>query len=60
MSAKNGFTTCLWFDGQAEDAAKHYTSIFKNSKINSIHRYLEAGKEQHGHEPGSVMSECPT
>src|SRR3569833_852299 len=37
MSAKNGFTTCLWFVGQAEDAAKHYTSLFKNSKNNSFH-----------------------
>ncbi len=24
---------CLWFDGQAEEAANFYTSIFKNSKI---------------------------
>jgi predicted 3-demethylubiquinone-9 3-methyltransferase (glyoxalase superfamily) len=42
MSNK-GFTTCLWFDGQAEEAAKHYTSIFKNSKIGSISHYTEAG-----------------
>jgi predicted 3-demethylubiquinone-9 3-methyltransferase (glyoxalase superfamily) len=48
-------TTCLWFDGQAEEAAKFYTSIFPNSKITSIQRYLEAGKEYHGREPGSVM-----
>ena len=26
-------TTCLWFDGNAEDAARFYTSIFKGSKI---------------------------
>ena len=26
-------TPCLWFDNQAEEAAKFYTSIFKNSKI---------------------------
>lgn len=26
-------TTFLWFDGQAEEAAKFYTSLFKNSKI---------------------------
>ena len=30
---------CLWFDGQAEDAAKHYTSIFPNSSIGDITRY---------------------
>ena len=31
--ATDGFTTCLWFDGQAEEAAQHYTSIFENSKL---------------------------
>jgi predicted 3-demethylubiquinone-9 3-methyltransferase (glyoxalase superfamily) len=29
-------TPFLWFDGQAEEAAKHYTAIFKNSKILSV------------------------
>ncbi|KAK4235401.1 3-demethylubiquinone-9 3-methyltransferase-domain-containing protein [Achaetomium macrosporum] len=48
-------TTCLWFDGQAEEAANFYTSIFPNSKITAIKRYLEAGREIHGREPGSVM-----
>jgi predicted 3-demethylubiquinone-9 3-methyltransferase (glyoxalase superfamily) len=28
-------TPCLWFDGQAEEAARFYTSVFKNSKIKS-------------------------
>lgn len=50
------FTTCLWFDGQAEEAAKHYTTIFKNSKILETHRYPEAGQEIHGQKPGSVMT----
>jgi predicted 3-demethylubiquinone-9 3-methyltransferase (glyoxalase superfamily) len=31
--ATDGFTTCLWFDGQAEEAANHYTSIFENSTL---------------------------
>jgi predicted 3-demethylubiquinone-9 3-methyltransferase (glyoxalase superfamily) len=31
----------LWFDSQAEEAAKFYTSIFKNSKINSVSHYGE-------------------
>ncbi|KAH8879309.1 putative 3-demethylubiquinone-9 3-methyltransferase [Thozetella sp. PMI_491] len=48
-------TTCLWFDGRAEEAANHYTSIFKDSKILHVQRYLEAGKEIHGQNPGSVM-----
>lgn len=42
----------LWFDGQAEDAAKFYVSIFKNSKINTITRYGEAGPGP----KGSVMT----
>ncbi|MFI1728352.1 VOC family protein [Streptomyces acidicola] len=39
----NGFTTCLWFDGQAEEAAHYYVSVFKNSSIGRIARYTEAG-----------------
>ena len=30
---------CLWFDGQAEQAAQHYTSIFPNSSIDDVTRY---------------------
>ncbi len=41
--ATDGFTTCLWFDGQAEEAAHYYVSIFKNSSIGRIGRYNEAG-----------------
>lgn len=41
--ATNGFTTCLWFDGQAEEAANHYLSIFKDSKLGRVGRYTEAG-----------------
>jgi len=48
-------TTCLWFDGRAEEAANYYVSIFRNSKITHIQRYTESGKEFHGHEPGSVL-----
>jgi predicted 3-demethylubiquinone-9 3-methyltransferase (glyoxalase superfamily) len=48
-------TTCLWFDDQAEEAAKFYTSIFKNSKIKHVSRYGEAGKEYHKKPVGSVM-----
>lgn len=36
-------TPFLWFDTQAEEAAKFYTSIFKNSKIGSIKRYRPKG-----------------
>lgn len=36
-------TTFLWFDNQAEEAAKFYISIFKNAKIGTISRYGDAG-----------------
>jgi predicted 3-demethylubiquinone-9 3-methyltransferase (glyoxalase superfamily) len=52
---KQKISPCLWFDTQAEDAAKFYTSIFKNSAIKQINRYGNAGREVHGKEPGSVM-----
>lgn len=55
MKIHQKITPCLWFDGQAEDAAKFYTSIFPNSKITDVSRYGEAGKEIHGQKPGSVM-----
>ena len=37
--ATDGFTTCLWFDGQAEDAAQHYASIFESSKLGKVSAY---------------------
>jgi predicted 3-demethylubiquinone-9 3-methyltransferase (glyoxalase superfamily) len=36
-------TPFLWFDGQAEEAANFYVSIFKNSKILNLARYGDAG-----------------
>jgi predicted 3-demethylubiquinone-9 3-methyltransferase (glyoxalase superfamily) len=42
----------LWFDGKAEEAAKFYISIFKNSKILTVTRYGEAGLGP----KGSVMT----
>ena len=47
--------TCLWFNGQAEEAARYYTSIFKNSRIGAITRYPDEGREIHGGKPGSVL-----
>jgi predicted 3-demethylubiquinone-9 3-methyltransferase (glyoxalase superfamily) len=46
----------LWFDNQAEEAARYYTGIFRNSSITAITHYGEAGKEIHGRAPGSVMT----
>ncbi len=55
MQNQNRIAPCLWFDGDGEDAANFYIRIFKNSKITSISRYGEAGREVHGGVPGSVM-----
>jgi predicted 3-demethylubiquinone-9 3-methyltransferase (glyoxalase superfamily) len=49
-------TPCLWFDHQAEEAAKFYVSIFKNSKLGNITRYGEAGAEVSGRPKRSVMT----
>jgi predicted 3-demethylubiquinone-9 3-methyltransferase (glyoxalase superfamily) len=49
-------TPCLWFDTQAEEAARFYTSIFKNSRIGTISHYSEVGREIHGGTPGSVLT----
>ncbi len=49
-------TPCLWFDHQAEEAAKFYASIFKNSKIGNMTPYGEAGATVSGRPKGSVMT----
>ena len=49
-------TPCLWFDNEAEEAAKFYTSIFKNGKIGKISRYGKEGFEIHGRPEGTVMT----
>ena len=45
-------TPFLWFDTQAEEAARFYVSVFKNSKIVGVSRYGEAGPGPRG----SVMT----
>lgn len=47
---------CLWFDKQAEDAAKFYTSIFKDGKIGKMSYYGKEGFEFHQMPEGSVMT----
>src|SRR5438067_9396875 len=46
----------LWFDSEAEEAAKFYVSIFKNSKIGKIACYPKEAAEKIGRPPGSVMT----
>jgi predicted 3-demethylubiquinone-9 3-methyltransferase (glyoxalase superfamily) len=49
-------TPFLWFNGQAEEAANFYTSIFKNSKIQAITRYEGEAAKSSGRPNGSVMT----
>ncbi|MCM4161826.1 VOC family protein [Antarcticibacterium flavum] len=46
----------LWFDSDAEEAVEFYTSLFKNSAIQTITRYPGVGQEIHQKEEGSVMN----
>ena len=49
-------TPFLWFDHQAEEAAKFYVSIFKDSRITSVARYDDAAAKAAGRPKGSVMT----
>src|SRR2546427_8510903 len=53
MKKVNAF---LWFDSEAEEAAKFYVGIFKNSKIGKVARYPKEAAEKIGRPPGSVMT----
>jgi len=55
MATLNRIAPCLWFDTEAEEAARFYCSIFPNSKINSISHYGKEGFETHKRPEGSVM-----
>ena len=52
MSA-NKIMPCLWFDTEAEQAAKFYVSLFENSKLGDISRYTKEGTDIHGKPAGS-------
>lgn len=47
---------CLWFDSQAEEGARFYTAIFRNSRIGRVTRYGKKGYEIHGRREGTVMT----
>jgi len=54
--ARQPITPCLWFDTQAEDAARFYCSVFKNAKLGRISHYPDAGQDVHGKPAGSVLT----
>jgi predicted 3-demethylubiquinone-9 3-methyltransferase (glyoxalase superfamily) len=49
-------TPCLWFDHDAEDAARFYVSVFPNSSIGHVSRYGKEGFEHHRKPEGSVLT----
>lgn len=48
--------THLWFDSEAEEAARFYVSLFKNSRIKAISRYPQSAEPVAGKAAGSVMT----
>jgi predicted 3-demethylubiquinone-9 3-methyltransferase (glyoxalase superfamily) len=48
--------TNLWFDSNAEEAVRYYTSIFKRSQVVSTSHYSEAAAQRLGRIPGSVLT----
>jgi predicted 3-demethylubiquinone-9 3-methyltransferase (glyoxalase superfamily) len=56
MARVQKISPCLWFDDQAEEAARFYTGIFPRSRIIHVSRYGEAGREVHGKPAGSAMA----
>lgn len=56
MTISGRISPCLWFADEAEEAARFYTGIFRNSAIKTITRYGTAGFEVHQRPAGSVMT----
>ena len=54
--AKQTISPCLWFNGNGEEAAKFYVSIFPNSRIVDTSYYGNAGNDVHGQKAGTVMT----
>jgi predicted 3-demethylubiquinone-9 3-methyltransferase (glyoxalase superfamily) len=48
-------TTCLWFDGKAEEAANFYVSLF-GGELGGISRFGKEGQDIHGQPEGAVMT----
>jgi len=57
MATLQKIVPCLWFDTQAEEAARYYVSIFrKNSEIGAVTHYTKEGFDIHKKPEGSVMT----
>lgn len=55
MEIQNPIVPCLWFDRQAEEAAKFYTGIFPNSRITDVRHYPETDNECIRDRAGEVL-----
>ena len=55
MATIQKITPHLWFDNQAEEAARFYVSVFKNARMGRISHYGREGFEIHQRPAGSVM-----
>lgn len=49
-------TTFLWFNDNAEEAVRFYTSVFKNSRIGRVSYYPDAAAKNTGRAPRSLMT----
>ena len=56
MPTLHKIAPCLWFESQAEEAAKFYVSVFANASLGTITHYGKEGFEVHGCPEGTVMS----
>lgn len=50
------FRINLWFDNEAEEAARFYTSVFRDSKMGAVTHYPKSAEEVSGKRAGSVMT----
>ncbi len=57
MSAAQKVSTCLWFDREAEDAARFYVSLLPWSRITTVSRYGKGGSHARGHRALMVVFE---
>ena len=56
MAVRTRIAPCLWFDNEAEEAARFYIGIFPNSRLVKIIRYGKAGVDIHQRQEGAVMT----
>jgi len=56
MQFASKIVPCLWFDRQAEEAARFYTGVFPGGRVGKVTRYPAVGKEIHGGEAGAVLT----